>query len=136
MTVEQELALMQKSLATPIIPENTSEPAAKANDALQTLKQNIDSLKAIDPSFLVTCSKIVDTVEIANTTNQRVEALADVIESLRTENMRLLADISKLQASFRGLEDAVKTQDVWFANFKLKSAGALQALEQYLRTHY
>lgn len=129
MTVEQELALMSKSLVAP-------KPVADANSSLQELKRSIESLKAVNPSLISDhLLKIVDTVEVANATNQRVEALADVIESLRIENSRLLADVGKLHVSLRSLEAAVKTQDAWFANFKLKSAGALQALEQYLRAH-
>jgi regulator of replication initiation timing len=135
LTTETELAELKATLDTP----KTTQPKPKS--ALDELKEKLQSLKDVNPA-LVDSSRIfehilkdVDMAFVVNATNAKIDDLIEMIATLLAENNELRKSNDAMNSRFTILEDGIKRRDDLDYNFKQRSTQAVEAINQYLRSH-
>lgn len=126
--VEVFLKRTDKLLGSPNKPDITA-----VKDTLDALRKV--SADVIDGEISERLSRLVDTVQIAKDTQEKVNCLALEVKNLATKNNKLTKTLQSIKVSFDVLERRLTFDAESRRHRNKKLAGVLEGLEQYLRRH-
>jgi regulator of replication initiation timing len=134
LTIEDELQQLNNSIEAP-------KAKVKSKSIVDDLTRTLRAIQMVNPE-LTSSTKVLDLVLkeldmafVVNTTNAKIEDLAATIADLLSENIKLQKANTALTERFISLEDSIKRRDDLDFKYKERASTALEAINQYLRSH-